>query len=117
MFFIGVFGIGQKRKILKEVKFKCTGCLEEKAILIQQSKSFDLFFIPVYHWDKIYLINCLSCGSLYKVKEEKITKIMESSKVEYDDIENIIYEKVSCPKCGSGIDKSFKYCPKCGEKL
>ena len=89
----------------------------EKAVLIQESKSFDLFFIPVYHWDKVYLINCLSCGSLYKVKKEKIIQIIENSKVEYDDIEDIIYEKVTCPKCGAGIDKSFKYCPKCGKKL
>ena len=41
MFFIGVFGIGQKRKVLKEVKFKCTGCMGEKAVLIQESKLSD----------------------------------------------------------------------------
>lgn len=43
MFFIGVFGIGNKNKNLGEVTFKCTGCIGDKFSLLELSRSFDIF--------------------------------------------------------------------------
>ncbi|WP_294704600.1 zinc-ribbon domain-containing protein [uncultured Fusobacterium sp.] len=117
MFFIGVFGIGNKNKNLGEVNFKCTGCIGEKFSLVELSRSFDIFFIPVFKYSKEYIIVCNKCRSVYKVKGEKIPKILNTKIVEYDDIEKIILETNTCPHCGTSIAGEYLYCPKCGKSL
>lgn len=117
MFFIGVFGIGNKNKNLGEVTFKCTGCIGDKFSLLELSRSFDIFFIPVFKYSKEYIIVCNKCRSVYKLKNDSITKVLEKREVEYEDIEKIILEINTCPYCGTNIVGSFSYCPKCGKSL
>ena len=117
MFFIGVFGIGNKNKNLGEVTFKCTGCIGDKFSLLELSRSFDIFFIPVCKYSKEYIIVCNKCRSVYKLKNDSITKVLEKREVEYEDIEKIILETNTCPYCGTNIAGSFSYCPKCGKSL
>lgn len=117
MFFIGVFGIGNKNKNLGDVTFKCTGCINKKFSLIELSRSFDIFFIPVFKFSKEYIVICKTCKSVYKIKQEKMKKILETKKVEYDDIEQIILETNTCPHCGTSIAGDFSFCPKCGKAL
>jgi len=117
MFFIGVFGIGPREKVIKDIEFKCTGCISKRASLIRVSKTFDFFFIPVFSWDKNYYVKCNRCYSVYKVREENISSILSEEVVKYSDIEEIVYEKNSCPNCGTTIVESFDFCPKCGTEL
>lgn len=117
MFFIGIFGIGNKNKNLGNIKFKCTGCVGEDFSLIELSRTFDIFFIPVFKYSKEYIIICKKCRSTYKVKSEKISKILESKTVEYDDIERIILETKVCPHCNTNLSGDFSFCPKCGKPL
>lgn len=117
MFFIGIFGIGNKNTKLGTVNFKCTGCIGESFSLIELSRSFDLFFIPVFKYSKEYIIVCNKCRSVYKLKNESLPKILESKKVDYGDIEKIILETNTCPHCGTSIAGEFLYCPKCGKAL
>lgn len=117
MFFIGIIGIGNKNKKLDSVFFRCTGCIEEKFSLIELSKSFDIFFIPIFKFNKEYIIVCDNCKSIYKVKNDAISTIIEEKIVKYEDIENIILETNTCPYCGANISGNFSYCPKCGKLL
>jgi ribosomal protein S27AE len=117
MFFIGVFGIGNKNKNLGEVKFRCTGCIGERFSLVELSRSFDIFFIPVFKYSKEYIIICEKCRSVYKLKMDNISKILETRKVDYDDVEKIILETNTCPHCGTSIAGDFSFCPKCGKAL
>lgn len=117
MFFIGIIGIGNKNKKLGSVFFRCTGCIEEKFSLIELSKSFDIFFIPIFKFNKEYIIVCDNCKSIYKVKNDAISTIIEEKIVKYEDIENIILETNTCPYCGANISGNFSYCPKCGKLL
>ncbi len=117
MFFIGVFGIGNKNKNLGDVSFKCTGCIEENFSLIELSRSFDIFFIPVFKYSKEYIIVCKKCKSVYKLKLESIEKVLNTRRVVYEDVEKIILETNTCPHCGTNIAGEFSYCPKCGNPL
>ncbi|MCJ8342669.1 MAG: zinc ribbon domain-containing protein [Cetobacterium sp.] len=92
MFFIGIFGIGTQDKFLREVSFKCTGCLENNAELFQLGKTFQLFFIPLYTFGITYVLKCETCNSLYKINSKSIDKILSTGNVSYDDIKEIIYE-------------------------
>lgn len=117
MFFIGIFGIGNKNKNLGTVTFKCTGCIGEKFSLMELSRSFDIFFIPIFRYNKEYIIICEKCRSVYKLKSSSISKILEKKQVEYGDVEKIILEANTCPYCGANVIGEFKYCPKCGKLL
>ncbi len=117
MFFIGVLGIGNKNKNLGTVSFKCTGCISEIFSLMELSRTFNIFFIPIFKYSKEYIIICNSCKSIYKLKKSSILKVLEFKNVEYEDIENIILETNTCPHCGTSIVKDFSYCPKCGKAL
>ena len=85
--------------------------------MLELSRSFDIFFIPVFKYSKEYIIVCNKCRSVYKVKGEKILQILKTKIVEYEDIEKIILETNTCPYCGTNIAGSFSYCPKCGKSL
>lgn len=52
MFFIGVFGIGNKNKSLCNVSFKCTACINEKFSLVELSQSFDIFLYRFLNFPK-----------------------------------------------------------------
>ena len=117
MFFIGVFGIGNKNKSLCNVSFKCTACINEKFSLVELSQSFDIFFIPIFKFSKEYIIICRQCKSVYKIKKESISKVLEKKLVEYVDIEYIVLETEVCPYCGTNVASNFSFCPKCGKSL
>lgn len=115
MFF--VMGFGSKDEFLKNVSFKCTNCLNEKFELYQVSNVFSFFFIPIFKFNKKFLIVCKNCKSIYKLKNESLKKVLDSSWVTYDDIEEIIRNNNVCKNCGCMVDKSDKFCPNCGNKL
>jgi|GEM_PF-843547 len=117
MFFIGILGVNNRSKVKKDIYFKCTGCIGIKGELIENYSSFEVFFIPVYKFNKKYFLRCKKCESLYWLKEEHIPKILETKQASYEDIKEIIYQKETCPKCGKEINKKYEYCPNCGEKL
>lgn len=117
MFFIGVFGINNRSSIKKEVSFDCTGCLEDKGEIIENYSAFEIFFIPVYKYNKKYFLRCKKCESLYWLKEENIGNILENERASYEDIKEVIYQKEVCPNCGKNITDKYEYCPSCGHKL
>ncbi|WP_319200178.1 zinc ribbon domain-containing protein [uncultured Ilyobacter sp.] len=116
MFFIGVFGINNRSKKIKEVSFKCTGCLNKRGELVENSNVFEFFFIPIFKFSKKYILTCTKCGSMYRLNDSSVKKIIETEKVAYEDIEEVIYENRIC-ECGEKIEKGYEYCPKCGRKL
>lgn len=117
MFFIGVFGVNNKSRVLKDVYFKCTGCVETKAELIENYSCFEFFFIPIYKYNKKYFLRCRRCESVYWLKDEGIGEIMASGKADYEHIREVIYQKEVCPHCGKDINSKYEYCPNCGKKL
>jgi len=116
VFFIGIFGINSRSKKIKEVSFRCTGCLNKKGELTENSNVFEFFFIPVFKFSKKYILICTKCKSMYKIHDSSIEKILETEKVDYEDMEEVIYENRIC-ECGEKIVDGYEYCPKCGKKL
>jgi predicted RNA-binding Zn-ribbon protein involved in translation (DUF1610 family) len=117
VFFIGIFGINKRNKKIREVSFKCTGCLKDRGEIIETSNSFEFFFIPLFKTNKQYFLRCLSCGTIYMLKQDSIRNIVETGKVLYEDIDKVVLENHVCPNCGEEIIQGYYYCPKCGKKL
>ena len=117
MFIIGILGIGNRSKKIGDIKFKCTGCLNEKFSLMELYRSFDVFFIPVFKFKKEYLIVCNKCRSMYKLKKESIDRVLKTQSAEYEDVERIVFETHICPNCGANIVGDYSFCPHCGKSL
>ncbi len=118
MFFIGIFGISDRKKNLGDIEFKCTGCLSKKAKFIEVAMSFQFFFIPVFSWNKRHLVICEVCGSTYQLKESSVKKVVSEKMAEYADVMTVVYENKVCPECGNPLyHTDYKYCPRCGKKL
>lgn len=127
MFFIGIFGIDSKEKEIKIINsLCCKKCnISNSAKLIKTFTFFHFFFIPLFKWNESYYVICKGCNSIYSISKEKGKAIERGENIEitYWDLNGVnnnsrsYYSINRCPKCNREIDRSFEYCPYCGEKL
>ncbi|KNF09869.1 hypothetical protein CLPU_1c00340 [Gottschalkia purinilytica] len=124
MFFIGIFGIEEKEKIVKELdKLECKNCNDHKsAYLIKSYRYFHFFFIPIFKWNIKYYVTCNNCNSLYMIDEEKGRKAEKGEiDITYWDLQEVETNRediqMKCPSCSSNLNDSYIYCPYCGNKI
>ncbi|MEN8079092.1 zinc ribbon domain-containing protein [Clostridioides difficile] len=127
MFFIGIFGIDSKEKEIKIINsLCCKNCnISNSAKLVKIFTFFHFFFIPLFKWNESYYVICNGCNSIYSISKEKGKAIEKGEDIEitYWDLNEVnnnsenYYSINRCPKCNREIDRSFEYCPYCGEKL
>lgn len=129
MFFIGIFGVENKQKEIKELEnIECKTCeTRTRGVLIKSYEYFHIFFIPILRWDEKYYVMCKRCNSIYEISKEK-GKVIESGEsldLKFDDMV-LIQEgekygrravKKVCPNCGKLIEGDYKYCPYCGVEI
>ena len=123
MFFIGVFGIEHREKIIKEINnLTCKKCLQNvTGKLIKEYDYFHFFFIPIFKWHEEYYLLCENCNRVFKVAEEKGKSIENGNdiNIDYWDLkeEGNIYGDNICQNCGRKVDPQYSYCPYCGNKI
>jgi len=121
MIFIGIFGIQDKQRVVREypnIVCKC-GRLS-RGELIEHFTYFHLFFIPIFKWNRRYYMRYRCCNRIFRVPNDYAKEIKDSSDVDIDRLEEIPrYEYVSnrCSNCGAELHHSFAYCPYCGHKI
>lgn len=123
MFFIGIFGIENKNKIIStKQNVICPVCNAFGRYDILKSYTFfHVFFIPLGQWNKRYYIQTHCCKRLCSLDKDVGQKIENGEPVEItqetihcnDSIKNGHY----CPRCSSQLDSSFRYCPNCGNRV
>ncbi|MHB1314000.1 MAG: zinc ribbon domain-containing protein [Christensenellales bacterium] len=126
MFFIGIFGVGQKQKHIKDfTNIVCPHCSRlATAELLECFSYFHLFFIPVFKWNRRCLIRLRCCGAVYEAGMEygralKGHEIIDFSKLKKVDGGSEGYRSAfytACTNCGKAFDGAFQYCPYCGTK-
>lgn len=118
MFFIGVFGIQDRKKIIAEQKGGCGACGHESVRLIQTERIFHCFFLPVFHWNRRYFLACGDCGEEAEISEERLNRLMTGESVGPWDMPGSAKSRErSCLGCGYRAGEGDVYCAKCGEKL
>ena len=132
MFFIGIFGIENKDKEVKDLNNltckKCNSTIKGK--LIKNFDFFHFFFIPIFKWNEKYYVLCNRCKCLYSIPKEKGKAIENGEEVNitYWDLQEVhsgndtnfnenSYDMKRCPSCGEQIKSDFKYCPYCGKEV
>lgn len=126
MFFIGIFGVEEKEKTLRE--FPGTVCGHcgrlDKAALTEVYTYFHVFFIPTFKWNRRYFVRMRCCGAVYEAPAEYAKELKEGASLDFSRLKKVsggfgtdwdnVYAR--CPGCGKAYDRSFAYCPYCGRK-
>lgn len=117
MFFIGILGIDNKSKEIKELKnVTCSHCESLGTVkLIKNYSYFHIFFIPIFKWNESYYLLCNKCNSTYIIPSYKGKAIEKGENIEltYWDLNKV---NNTCKSCGKELDSNYEYCPYCGEK-
>ena len=129
MFFIGVFGIENKQKIIKTIdNIQCRYCnMSTNGKLIKEYDYFHFFFIPLFKWNESYYVVCNNCNSIYSIPKEKGKAVEngEDIQITYWDLKeahspydnNFYGGSTICTRCGKAVEADFDFCPYCGEKI
>lgn len=129
MFFVGIFGIDNKEKIVKEIqKLYCRECNGYGlGKVIKRYDFFHFFFIPIFKWNEKYYVIYNNCNHVYSISKEKGKSIEQGEEVEinYWDLKDLgVYDydingnkNNKCLNCGREIEAGYTYCPYCGQKL
>lgn len=126
MFFIGVFGIEEKHKEIRNIQnIVCKDCERMTTYeLIETYSFFHFFFIPIFRWNYRYYLKCRSCNTVFKIPKElgESLKMGENLSINNADLNYAFREEnvasiTKCNNCGREVDYKFQYCPHCGHKL
>ncbi len=144
MFFIG--GVGQGSKILNFTKtILCRFCgSQSRCQIVMTYYYFSFFFIPLFKWNKRFLVQMLCCDAVYElspeigraiargemaeIREQDLTRIrdgkyryssmeMPTSQTRGENGDGEILKTRRCPICKSEVPGEYKYCPNCGQRL
>jgi Zn finger protein HypA/HybF involved in hydrogenase expression len=121
MFFVGLFGITSKDRLLRDSDIECKECgSAAPKKVIKRYHTFHIFFIPTVRWNLNYFCVCPSCKSVFELKKEKGLLYEENPTEEltYWDLKTVKKGKPVriCKSCGVEVDRQYQYCPKCGAK-
>jgi ribosomal protein L32 len=119
MFFIGIFGIQNKEKMIREFEnVVCPSCGRlSRAELIESYTYFHFFFIPLFRWGYKYFLRLRCCGSIYEVEKEYADELKRTDAVDFTRLKKLGATGGFCPNCGAYVHPGFNFCPHCGTKL
>ncbi|KAJ3676131.1 hypothetical protein LUZ60_003543 [Juncus effusus] len=117
MFFFFIGGLDQVAgKVLKAAAGRCLRC-GGSADLVESEKVLKLFFIPVYKWrseDRMFY--CRDCSFLSP--DAVPLRGEEGEEREAGAVSNFPRgEGGNCRACARSVDRSFRFCPYCGNPL
>jgi len=119
MFFIGIFGIQNKYRIVKEFyNVVCPNCDRLSRIeLVETYDYFHFFFIPLFRWNFKYYLKARCCNSLYEVDKDYFHELKNSNTIDFNRVRSVYSNPNICPNCGGFINPGFSFCPHCGQRL
>src|SRR5690625_1352731 len=112
MFFIGVFGIQSKAKTIKtEQGVICPVCGSyDRYDVLQTFNYFNIFFIPIWRWNKRYFLKTRCCQQTCELQQEIGKRIEKGEEVEITqdhlDCGQLPYRRI-CPNCQAKLEGTF----------
>ena len=119
--FIGIFGIESKKKTLMEIApVVCPDHGMTRAVLYECFTFFHFFFIPLFKWNRQYLLE-LRCGCIYALSKEQAETVKKDGTVDFSGLTKMYTGGSAaykhCGTCNKNFDDSYRYCPFCGSEL
>ena len=83
---------------------------------------FRLFFIPIFHFGKRYLVHTTCCDTWYELDAKKGKAIAKGDAVHIEEADLELYRPGRpttgvCDSCGRAHGIGANYCPHCGQVL
>lgn len=83
---------------------------------------FRLFFIPIFHFGKKYLVHTTCCDTWYLLDAKKGKAIAKGEPVQIEEADLEMHRPGQsaterCSHCGRAYDAGANYCPYCGHSL
>lgn len=126
MFFVGIFGIEDKKKEIRTIRnLSCKNCdVLSGLTLFKVYSYFHIFFLPLFRWNERYYLVCSRCSSIYEISKEKGIRAErgEEEAITYWDLKSMEYGYYNnhiqhkCKNCGKELESNFEYCPYCGKR-
>ena len=123
MFFIGIFGIEDKEKPIRDfTNVVCPVCGRlTSAYFFERYTYFHLFFIPTFRWNKHFFVKLRCCGAVYEADAAYAEQLKTAADIDFARLKKISGGFggdmfAHCSRCGAEFDASFAYCPHCGAK-
>lgn len=125
MFFIGIFGIDERKKEISTIQnVFCKACGSMTSYkLFKVNKVFHFFFIPIINWDKRYYLISRCCNSIFNIPNQLGTALENNEDTNINDedlhqINSYVHSNEHiCSNCNNVVQSDYKYCPYCGEKM
>ena len=120
MFFIGIFGVGQKRQLLREFPgIVCPACRRySRASLSKTYSYFHFFFLPLFRWKVRYFLEFPCCGQVYEAEKDYGQALANGAALDFSRLHPVGRTgERRCPRCGRAVEGQFAFCPYCGERL
>lgn len=121
MFFI--MGINPREKQLDfSQSIRCKRCGRYGRLeVFLTCMCFNLFFIPLFRWNKQYYARTTCCGGAALLPKELGERIA-AGEVDSIDPDSLCFSEACggqriCRHCGYPAEESFSYCPNCGQRL
>ncbi|HEX3040337.1 MAG TPA: zinc ribbon domain-containing protein [Caproiciproducens sp.] len=121
MFLIFGFTNGQSSIGTRRCRFfTCCSTGDTMAYVTCTYQQFTLFFLPLFRFNKRYLVTCPGCGTVYEIPKEEGQRLERNYAAEINP--NLMYavhrsNKKICPNCKCAVDQNSRYCPNCGTSL
>jgi ribosomal protein L32 len=119
------FGVGKgSDDLYLDQKIVCPMCGKKAELQVYcDYKAFQLFFIPVYKWDKRYYARTTCCGAVCPVPFRE-GEALDSGDIERLDVKRLPLVQLHaapqlkvCAACGYETSQPFRFCPMCGKPL
>jgi len=123
MFFIGIFGVEQKSKLIStNQNIVCPACgAYGRYDIIKTYNYFHVFFLPLFKWNNRYFIHTYCCNKICHLDYEIGSKIENGEqidiKAEHVHCNSFYNNYKFCPHCSVQVDPTFQYCPYCGSRI
>lgn len=123
MFFIMGINQGQKELAHNQLII-CDHCGAYGRFQICMTYMYlSLFFIPIFKWNKRFLVKTTCCGTVYELNPEVGKAIARGEEVTIKPEDLTVIQTSSrghykrCTACGYETQEDFEFCPKCGNRF
>ncbi|MDN5352744.1 MAG: hypothetical protein PWQ12_1665 [Clostridiales bacterium] len=122
-FMMGINNASKPIGRLRNVICPCCGAWSSIEVSVSYTE-LNLFFIPVFKWNRRYFGEASCCDCILEIQPEKGRAFERGEAITLDPAdmqilrrENSRGDQETCPYCGASVQSDARFCSMCGRSL